>query len=184
VGGVGPIGGYYPGGASYAGYPSAGAYAFGGTYPVAGAFPIAGTGFGGNPNRPAGACCEPQMEASCRPRAVANCVCQLAPYCCEKLWDEGCANLVEPLGCGYCERFDCETCLNRSCGNQLAACYQDFGCLSIYSCMDATGCDAFQCYTDGQCRGVIDQWGGPGGYSMGVLLTAYSCAIQSGCPCN
>ncbi|HKY39340.1 MAG TPA: hypothetical protein VJN18_25555 [Polyangiaceae bacterium] len=175
VGGAGIVGGYYPGGASYGGYPIAG---FGGTYPTA------GTGFGGNPNQPGGSCCDAQMTPSCRPTAVAKCVCQFEPYCCDKLWDEGCASLVEPLGCGYCERFDCDTCLTRSCGPQLSACYQDFGCISIYDCMRSSGCSAFQCYTEGQCRFVIDEWGGPGGYSMSLLLSAFSCSIQSGCPCN
>jgi len=192
VGGAGPIGGYYPGGASYGGYPIAGgypypyggAYGFGGTNAFGGAYPTAGTGYGGNPNQPGGSCCEAQMTPGCRPTAVANCVCQYAPYCCDKYWDAGCASLVDQLGCGYCDRFDCDTCLNRSCGPQLAACYQDFGCISIYDCMRASGCSAFQCYTEGQCKFVIDEWGGPGGYSMSLLLSAFSCSIQSGCPCN
>lgn len=188
-GGGPPVGGYGYGGAYP--YPYGGAYV-GGGYPVggygyggyAGYPPIAGTGYGGNPMQPAGACCEASMQASCRPRAVANCVCASVPYCCDKLWDENCARLVEPLGCGYCERLDCESCLDRACGPQLAQCYEDFGCLSIYSCVQQTGCQGFACYTDGWCRDVIDAWGGPGSYSMGVLLQAFSCSIQSGCPCN
>jgi hypothetical protein len=200
VGGNSVIGGGYPGGGPPIGYGGAyaygGAYTFGGAYPIAGTgyggypvggyggYPVAGTGYGGNPMQPAGACCEASMQPGCRPRAVAQCVCAAAPYCCEKLWDEGCARLVEPLGCGYCERFDCETCLDRACGPELARCYEDFGCLSIYSCVRDTGCQAFACYTDGWCREVIDAWGGPAGDSMVALLQAFSCSTQSGCPCN
>jgi hypothetical protein len=203
IGGYGPVGGsgVYPGGAYYGGSPGysggypvggygfggyayGGAYAYGGTFNSAGFPNVGGFGYGGNPSMPGGNCCRAQNGPSCRPRTVAQCVCASAPYCCEKIWDQGCANLIEPLGCGYCERDNCESCLNRSCGGELSQCFQDFGCLSIFSCTQASGCEAFQCYTDAQCKGVIDQWGGPGSRSMSLLLTAYSCAIQSGCPCN
>ncbi len=176
-GGVNAYGGGYVGGA----YAFGGAYAYGGAY-VGGGFPVGG--YGGSGVTPGGSCCEAQMGPSCRPRAVAKCVCDAAPYCCDKQWDAGCASLVERLGCGVCERQDCDSCLNQYCGGELTQCYQDFGCVSIYSCMQVTGCAAFQCYSPELCGGVIDQWGGPAGGSMNMLLQAYACAVRSGCDCN
>ncbi|HYJ08391.1 MAG TPA: hypothetical protein VEX18_05265, partial [Polyangiaceae bacterium] len=142
-----------------------------------------GSGYGGNPVRPGGACCEAGTGPSCRPRAVAKCVCETVPYCCEEQWDDGCAGLVEPLGCGYCE-LDCQGCLNRACGNLLTQCFSDLGCVSIFSCVRQTGCHPFECYTPAQCGGVIDAWGGPASYSMGLLLQTFACSVQSGCDCN
>lgn len=184
VGGAFSVGG----GTSTAGAYGYGGYAFGGTsaggaYSVGGAFPVAGTGYGGNPRQPGGACCEASMAPSCQPRAVAKCVCEAVPYCCEKVWDEGCARLVEPLGCGYCE-LDCQGCLNRACGNQLTQCFSDPGCASIFSCVRQTGCQPLDCYSPAECGGVIDAWGGPGGYSMSLLLQTVACSLQSGCDCN
>lgn len=78
----------------------------------------------------------------------------------------------------------CSACLFQTCGAELNQCFQDFGCLSIFSCTQATGCEIFQCYSPYTCGGVIDQWGGPAGYSMQLLLEAFTCAVRSGCPCN
>jgi hypothetical protein len=185
VGGGLPTGGAYGYGGVYAygGAYAGGAFPVGGTYGNGGAYPIAGSGYGGNPVQPGGQCCEASMEPSCRPRAVAKCVCGVAPYCCEEQWDEGCARLVEPLGCGYCE-FDCQSCLNRACGGLLTRCFSDLGCVSIFSCVQQTGCHPFECYTPAQCGGVIDAWGGPASYSMGLLLQTFACSVQSGCDCN
>jgi hypothetical protein len=79
---------------------------------------------------------------------------------------------------------DCQTCIFQTCGDPLTQCLQDFGCLSILACTQATGCDAFQCYNPQTCGPIIDQWGGPGGPSMSMLLRAFSCVVTSGCPCN
>jgi hypothetical protein len=173
-------GGVYAYGGAYVG----GAYV-GGSYPVAGA-PWAGAGgygYGGSFN-PGGSCCQARMQPGCQPYPVAQCVCSVEPYCCEKLWDDSCVQLVDRLGCGVCRGVDCQSCLFQSCGFELNQCFLDYGCLSIFTCTQDSGCQAFECYTEGQCRGVIDDWGGPGGYSMGLLLQAFSCAFQSGCPCN
>ena len=79
---------------------------------------------------------------------------------------------------------DCQTCIFETCGATLSQCLQDFGCISILACTQATGCDAFQCYNPQTCGPVIDQWGGPGGPSMSMLLKSFSCVVMSGCPCN
>jgi hypothetical protein len=78
----------------------------------------------------------------------------------------------------------CGQCLLRACSPPLSQCLQDFGCIAILSCMQSNGCQAFECYSDAYCRGVIDQWGGPAGQSMNELLQTFSCAVQAGCPCN
>ena len=79
---------------------------------------------------------------------------------------------------------DCQSCLTQACAPEVAQCFQDFGCLSIFGCIASRGCQPFQCYTDAQCKGVIDQWGGPAGASMTELLQTFSCAFQAGCQCG
>lgn len=78
----------------------------------------------------------------------------------------------------------CGTCLLQSCTAPLVQCLQDFGCLSIFNCMQTTGCQAFQCYSQRYCKDTIDQWGGPKGEPMSELLSTFSCAVTAGCPCN
>lgn len=87
-------------------------------------------------------------------------------------------------GFGGTAPVECQSCIFQICGEAFAQCFQDFGCLSILGCAQATGCQAFECYSPQTCAPVIDQWGGLAGPSMGALLGAFSCAIQSGCPCN
>jgi hypothetical protein len=79
---------------------------------------------------------------------------------------------------------DCLQCIGQACSAQLITCFQDFGCLSIFDCMQGTGCQAFECYTDQYCRATIDQWGGPNGQAMTELLQTFTCALQAGCQCN
>jgi len=78
----------------------------------------------------------------------------------------------------------CGPCLLRACAAPLTECLQDFGCIAILSCVQSRGCEAFECYSDQFCKGVIDQWGGPAGESMSTILQTFSCAVKSGCPCN
>jgi hypothetical protein len=78
----------------------------------------------------------------------------------------------------------CAQCLLQSCSQPFGECLQDFGCLSILSCVQATGCQAFQCYSDNYCRDTIDQWGGPAGQSMSEILQTFACAVKAGCSCN
>jgi hypothetical protein len=87
-------------------------------------------------------------------------------------------------GFGGIPSNDCQSCIFETCGDTLSQCLQDFGCISILACAQATGCEAFQCYKPKTCGPVIDQWGGPGGPSMSMLLETFSCVVTSGCPCN
>jgi hypothetical protein len=88
-----------------------------------------------------------------------------------------------PIG-GQGGLASCGECLLEACSAPLTQCLQDFGCISILSCVQATGCQAFQCYSPDYCRATIDEWGGPAGPSMGALLQTLSCAVGSGCQCN
>jgi hypothetical protein len=78
----------------------------------------------------------------------------------------------------------CQTCIFQTCGDTLGQCLQDFGCIAILACAQATGCQAFQCYNPMTCGPIIDDAGGPGGPSMSLLLKSLSCVVTSGCPCN
>ncbi|HVY30546.1 MAG TPA: hypothetical protein VHB79_28500 [Polyangiaceae bacterium] len=79
---------------------------------------------------------------------------------------------------------DCQSCLRNACTGQLVQCLSDFGCISIFSCMQQTGCNGFQCYRPGACKKVIDQYGGPNGSSMNELLQVVVCGFTAGCSCN
>jgi hypothetical protein len=79
---------------------------------------------------------------------------------------------------------DCQSCVYQSCSGELSECFSDFGCLSIFSCAIASGCQGLDCYSPDTCRNTIDQWGGPAGESMRRLLGGLACVVQSGCPCN
>lgn len=157
VGGYGGTG-VYPGG-GYGGtvvYPVGGygGYAFGGTYPVA--------GFGGY--YPVG-----------------------GTYPVAGTYSVGGSYPVGGYsfgGYGGQGQEACGQCLFNSCSAPLTQCLQDFGCIAILSCVQSRGCEAFECYSDANCRGVIDQWGGPAGQSMNELLQTLSCAVVAGCPCN
>ena len=164
--GGGPIGtaGNYAGG----GYPTAGRPSYGGTgVTVGGAYPIGGYGVGGT----AVAGGYPIGGYGAGGYGIAG-----YPYT-GGFSTGGFASAGAPP-------VDCRSCLTQSCGSELGQCFQDFGCLAIFGCMVSRGCEAFQCYNDMQCKGVIDQWGGPKGQAMGELLQTFNCAFQAGCQCN
>jgi hypothetical protein len=75
-----------------------------GTWPPGGPAPDDGdTGpatFGADPD--GGSCCLPQEEPGCADDEIEACVCMQSPSCCTSLWTEGCATLVDELGCGFC----------------------------------------------------------------------------------
>lgn len=48
-------------------------------------------------------CCEAHSGPGCTDPEIATCVCQVAPWCCEQEWDEGCVDLVWSEDCGSCE---------------------------------------------------------------------------------
>jgi hypothetical protein len=85
---------------------------------------------------------------------------------------------------GFGGEPDCQTCVLQACGSQLIECVQDFGCIAIIGCAQATGCTGINCYSDKYCKGVIDEWGGPAGSSMNELLQTFACTVNSGCSCN
>ena len=97
------------------------------------------------------ACCTAGMGPGCGDAAVEACVCAVAPSCCQTLWSDACAALVEPLGCGMCGGGGtgcCEAHDTPSCDDQAIAdcvCAQDdFCCASAW---------------DGLCVAEVDQLG-------------------------
>jgi hypothetical protein len=150
----GGYGGYYPTGGAY---PYAG---YGGYYPTGGTYPIPVGGYGGygyGGTFPVGGYYGGGFPV-------------------------GGYGGFSSSGAGGVD--DCLQCINNNCSFTFAKCLTDFGCISILSCMQSTGCQAFECYSDQYCRTTIDQWGGPTGPAMTNLLQIFSCAVQSGCDCN
>ena len=150
----------YAGAPSYGGYyPTGGAYpyaGYGGYYPTAGSYPVGGYyGFGGT--FPVGGYYGGGFPV-------------------------GGYGGFATAGTGAVD--DCLQCIGNNCAYPFSKCLTDFGCISILSCMQSTGCQAFQCYSDQFCRTTIDQWGGPTGQPMVNLLQTFACAVQSGCQCN
>lgn len=181
-GGTTAAGGAAAGGAAPAG--GFGGKAMGGAS-VGGGFPIAGRGGGMGTGGMAtsGKCCNAQMGPGCVQDEIEECVCRRDVYCCQTQWDATCVDEVESFGCGQCGGSSCDVCLERECPDALKSCFNDFGCVAILSCIEATGCSAFECYDDKACRSVIDDHGGLQGESMNTMLGLLSCAFLSDCPC-
>jgi hypothetical protein len=49
-----------------------------------------------------GDCCVGHDTPGCDNKPVEQCVCASDSWCCESEWDDACAALIEPLGCGHC----------------------------------------------------------------------------------
>lgn len=47
-----------------------------------------------------GSCCLSGDGPGCAEEQLMSCVCDTDPFCCDALWDEACAAMVEELGCG------------------------------------------------------------------------------------
>jgi hypothetical protein len=87
-------------------------------------------------------------------------------------------------GYGGAGQAGCLSCLTNACSPQLLHCFLDAGCVSIFSCVEQTRCDALRCSTEPYCKGVIDQAGGPAGPSMQALLQTLACGVSAACDCN
>jgi len=53
-----------------------------------------------------GSCCLEGEGPGCAEAQLAACVCEDDPFCCDTLWDDACAAMVEELGCGDCPGGD------------------------------------------------------------------------------
>lgn len=49
-----------------------------------------------------GSCCLGSEVAGCAEAEIAACVCAEDPFCCEMIWDDVCASMVQSKGCGEC----------------------------------------------------------------------------------
>lgn len=53
-----------------------------------------------------GSCCLSGDGPGCAEEQLMSCVCDEDPFCCDSLWDDACAAMVEELGCGDCPGGD------------------------------------------------------------------------------
>jgi hypothetical protein len=56
----------------------------------------------GGGDAPVGSCCQGNDTPGCDDGVVAACVCAHDEFCCENVWDDLCAALVDDKGCGQC----------------------------------------------------------------------------------
>jgi len=80
----------------------------------------------------------------------------------------------------------CNKCLCQVCSDAVISCFSDLGCAAIFACVERTGCQGFDCYTNATCRPVIQQFGGLTGTAASEVFQLASCAASSQnlCVCN
>lgn len=149
-------------------------------------------------------CCEAHFGLGCDTPSVQSCVCDDDPYCCNVAWDSICVNEAEACGAscsstggtggmtgtggtGQCSQAfptNCGTCVCETCFEELSTCLNDFGCISIFNCIQETGCSGLGCYEPDTCQETIDSSGGPMGDSAANAFSLASCSNDNDCPCN
>jgi hypothetical protein len=176
-----PEGGTNPGAAGSGGRPGTAGKSTGGSRPGTGGRPIAGDSFGGAPGTAGGI----SPSGGFATGGVAG-----FPTGGFAFGGFGGGSFAGAFPTGGFAGFaggppqDCQQCILQTCGGSLQQCFQDFGCIAIFTCVAQTGCDTFDCTSPDTCGPVIDQFGGPFGPSMSTLLDVVSCTLTSGCPCN
>jgi len=90
---------------------------------------------------------------------------------------EACVSLA-PTACEQCE------CL--TCADQVVGCFSDPGCGAIFGCIQQTGCQGVDCYSNATCRRVINRFGGLTGKAASEVFALGSCGLSSQgmCACN
>jgi hypothetical protein len=61
---------------------------------------------GGPGDGVAGSCCHGNGTPGCEDATIEACVCAQDSFCCENVWDDLCAALVDDMGCGACGGVD------------------------------------------------------------------------------
>ncbi len=74
----------------------------------------------------------------------------------------------------------CQSCLCKTCANEVIACFSDVGCLFITDCIGRTGCSGYECLANRNCGKVISQYGQG---SLGLAVGIGQCAVVSSCGC-
>ncbi len=115
-----------------------------------------------------GECCQAHDGPGCEDPGIAACVCQADPFCCMEFWHEGCAMMVEDMGCGECGPC-VPSCAGKECG--------DDGCGG--SC---GGCPAGEQCSNGVCTNPNSCAGHCGGYA-GACWCDNAC-FQAGDCCD
>jgi len=119
-----------------------------------------------------GSCCIPKDTPGCHDVDVQSCVCEMAPFCCEEVWDKECAYLAEE--CNSCSGECCEANPTPGCddlGTEMCVC-DLFGdcCEEVWDDFCATAADKMGCAQCGclpQCQNKEcgdDGCGGSCGY--------------------
>ena len=80
----------------------------------------------------------------------------------------------------------CDACVCKTCAPQIEGCFSDVGCALIFACVQSTGCQGISCYSNKNCRPIIDQFGGLTGPSMSHVFGLLTCSVssQTSCGCN
>lgn len=77
----------------------------------------------------------------------------------------------------------CNECVCQSCVCEAAACTTDKGCAAMLECARSVGCSGTNCYAPTTCQKVIDQYGGPFGYSTALAQDFANCLFAASCVC-
>ncbi|MCB9566286.1 MAG: hypothetical protein H6710_03565 [Myxococcales bacterium] len=136
---------------------------------------------------PPGPCCEAHGGLGCDDPGIAACVCEIAPGCCEKGWDEICAGLVEFLECGLCEAPPVAECCaahdTPGCDDlevEACVCAQDpLCCEAPWSDVCVAEVEAFGCGLCGGGDACCEVHPSPG--CMDPQVTACVCAQDDFC---
>jgi hypothetical protein len=75
----------------------------------------------------------------------------------------------------------CAECTHKNCQAEETACCAEKGCPEEINCAGEKGCDGLSCYSDKNCKAVIDQYGGVVGKAATAALAFGSTCILTHC---
>ena len=136
-----------------------------------------------------GDCCEGNNSPGCQDPDITDCVCSKEPACCQDVWYDKCAVLVEDFGCGECGGCipDClnKQCGDDGCGGSCGTCPPGLDCNAQGfcepgpqgdSCPEIFAC-ATACAGDIGCMMACNQTGAP--QSQALFSDLMQCILQS-----
>ena len=118
-----------------------------------------------------GDCCGPNESIGCDDASCQAAVCEQDPFCCDAVWDEGCADQASECEACPDSIFDNPLlqCVDDACG--LDECVTSSGCLAALECV--VECDGFECLL-----GCLQE---APAQDQGTLLNLYQCGQAAGC---
>ena len=85
-------------------------------------------------------------------------------------------------GLGAQEKWEvCAACTLKNCATEETACCAEAGCAEEINCGAEKQCGGLDCYKDGVCKDVIDQYGGVAGKAALAALAFGSTCILKNC---